>query len=340
MAPGRGTPDRSLEDTLFEEAHRFDFYQAVRLLEVLYPRQVPPGEALEAARETVRFASTVGIDFPASDVEEARRPGAPGQPAAMRVNFMGLAGALGPLPAPYTDLILERVWKKDTALRDFLDIFNHRLVSFMYRARKKHRVALEPRSPDRGRMSHYLFSLLGLGLPPLRNRLPVRDRGLLAYAGLLAQQPRSMVGLETVLADYFRVPVRGVQMLGAWHRLDEHQTTAIGARGRNQRLGAGAVLGTRVWDQQTKFRLRLGPLAFAEFLDFLPTGRAWRPLAGLTRFWAGEEFDFDVQLTLRAAQVPAARLSAADGPRLGWTSWLKTGEFTHDDSQVILRGAA
>jgi type VI secretion system protein ImpH len=340
MAPDRGPADRPLADVLFEEAHRFDFYQAVRLLETLYPRRVPPGEDVEPLKETVRFASTVGIDFPASDVAEAARPGRPTQPASMRVNFLGLAGALGPLPPPYTELILERTARKDTAFRDFLDIFNHRLVSFMYRARKKHRVPLDPKSPDQARVAQYLYALIGLGTGGLRGRMSVRDRSLLAYAGLLAQQPRSMAGLEVMLAHYFRVPVRGVQMRGAWHRLDESQTTAIGLRGRNQRLGATAVLGTRVWDQQAGIRLRLGPLSFAEFTDFLPTGRAWRPLCGLTRFWCGRELDFDVQLTLRAAQVPPARLGATDGPRLGWTSWLKTREFTHDDSQVILRGAA
>lgn len=340
MAPDRGPTDRPLDDTLFAEAYRFDFYQAVRLLEVLYPRQVAPGEDVEPLKETVRFASKVALEFPASDVDEAERPKQADRPAGMRVNFLGLAGALGPLPQPYTELILQRVWRKDGALRDFLDIFNHRLVSFMYRVRKKHRVALEPKRPDEGRMAQHLFALVGLGTPGLRGRMPVRDRALLVYAGLLAQQPRSMVGLEAVLTDYFRVSVHGRQLLGSWHTLDAHQTTRIGVTGRNQRLGEGAVVGTRVWDQQTRFRLELGPLGLHEFLGFLPIGRAWKPLCGLTRFWAGREFDFDVQLTLRAGQVPESRLSGSSGPRLGWTSWLKTRDFTADDSQVVLRGAA
>ena len=55
----------------------------------------------------------------------------------------------------------------------------------------------------------------------------------------------------------------------------------------------------------------------------------------LIRFYAGDELDCDVRLTLKAAEVPGCRLGA--GPRLGWSSWLRTKPFAADDSQVRLR---
>ena len=332
---GWGT-HHAVADWLFAEAYRFDFYQAVALLERLYPERVSVGEGEDPGKEVVRFTSTVALAFPASDVADVTPPVDEGAPAAMRVNFLGLAGSLGPLPPPYTELILERVGQKDTALRDWLDVFNHRLVSLLYRVRKQHRIGLDSLPPDHDQVSHYLYALLGLGTPGLQGRMPVKDRALLFYAGLVAQQPRSMVGLETLLADYFHVPVRGQQCDGQWQHLDADQLTTIGRSGRNQRLGRGVVLGTRIWDQQGKFTLHLGPLTLQAFLDLCPMGQGFHSLCALTRFYVGQAFDFEVRLTLKAAEVPVSQLSVVSGPRLGWTSWLKTRECTADDAQVRL----
>ncbi len=263
-------------------------------------------------------------------------PGRDEKPAEMTVNFMGLAGGMGPLPMPDTELIIERVWNKDTAFRDFLDIFNHRLVSLMYRVRKMHRVGLELKAPDQSHVADYLFSLIGLGTEGLRGRMQVNDRALLLYTGLLAQQPRSAIGLELLLSDYFKVKVKVRQLCGAWYPLAEDQWTFIGPTGQNQYLGEGTVLGTHVWDQQGKLELHLGPLTLEEFLDLLPGERGFRSLCELTQFYVGDEFDFEIQLTLKAAEVPESRLSAVSGPKLGWTSWLKTREFEADDSRVKL----
>jgi type VI secretion system protein ImpH len=51
----------------------------------------------------------------------------------------------------------------------------------------------------------------------------------------------------------------------------------------------------------------------------------------------GLEFEFGVQLVLDRDEVPLCVLgNYGSGPRLGWTSWLKTVDFAKDDDQVIL----
>ncbi|HEV7516248.1 MAG TPA: type VI secretion system baseplate subunit TssG, partial [Thermoanaerobaculia bacterium] len=155
-AQGWGT-DTPLEELLFAEPFRFEFYQAVKLLEMLAPDAKPVAEGSEPEAEAVRFRSRVGLDFPASEIDLLSRaanagPGAsalsPLPPPEMVINFLGLAGVLGPLPLPVTELVVERVWHRDTALRDFLDLFNHRLVSILARARKRYRPAVTARPPD------------------------------------------------------------------------------------------------------------------------------------------------------------------------------------------------
>ncbi len=321
---GWGT-EHSVEDWLFNEGHRFDFYQAVRMLELIYPQKHPVGENADPAMEVVRFKSAVSLAFPASEIGSIKPP-ANGEPAEMTVNFFGLAGLSGPLPVSYSELVLERIWAKDLAMRDFLDLFNHRLVSLMHRARKLHRVGLDCRSPEQSHLAPYLFSLIGLETNGLKDRLGISDRSLLYYAGLLAAKPRSMAGLVGMIGDYFDTTVAGTQMRGRWLTIDPEERTAIGMSGRNQRLGVDAAVGSRAWDQQGMFQLRVGPCAYSLLLDFLPGGSAFASLMTLTRFYAGDELEFELALAVEPTTVPGIRLGSGGGARLGWTTWLARAE--------------
>lgn len=310
----------AVKRALFDEGHGFGFFQAVRLLEAIYPDRVPPGEGLEPEREVVRFKSRVGLDFPASEVDRVREPRRD-EPAEMEVSILGLAGVQGPLPATVTQTVIERSFHKDHAFRDFLDLFNHRLLSLLYRARKKHRPALDRRSPDEGRVARCLFALIGLGEPGLRGRTAAPDRMLLSYVGLLLPHPRSMVGLERMLQDALGVPVAVVPFRGRWLELEPEDRTRLGrpGRGTNHALGVDAVLGSRTWDQAAAFEVRLGPLAAAELLDLLPVGRGYRMLRALARFYVDDRYDVDVRLSCRPGEVPELRLGRAGDTRLGWS---------------------
>jgi type VI secretion system protein ImpH len=340
MATPGGRTDPSLEQVLFEEGYRFDFFQAVRLLERVHPERLPVGRDAVPSKEAVRIRSHVSLTFPASAIYELKRPEDGNGPPQMTVVFMGLAGLLGVLPRHYTELLLERMRYKDFALRDFFDVFNHRIVSLFYRAWEKYRfpVAYE-RARSRGDaydpFSLCLFHIVSLGTGGLRNRIKAKDEAVLYYSGLAAQQPHSASALEAILADFFGVPVKVEQFIGAWLSLDEPQRTRIGRN--NCRLGIDAMVGSRCWDQQASFRLVLGPLSFHEFKQFMPSSAGFASLIDLTRLLVGLTLDFDVQLVLKAAEVQscALRRPGPDALRLGWSSWLKTKEFSHDATDAV-----
>src|ERR1041384_5523440 len=120
MAPFGWKTNRSVEEWLYAEPYRFDFFQAVRILELLHPDAVSAGQGSEPEKEAVRFRSRVGLDFPASEVQEISRPARPGEPSGMTINFLGVAGAFGPLTHSDTELLMERIRAKDYTMRDFL----------------------------------------------------------------------------------------------------------------------------------------------------------------------------------------------------------------------------
>jgi type VI secretion system protein ImpH len=338
-AYGWGT-SASVEAWLLAEGRRFDFYQAVSLLEALCEECLGVGEGAAHAGEAVRFKSTTSLGFPETDIASVEAPRRPGNPFEMTVNFMGLAGALGPLPLPFAEIVFQRAVRGDTAARDFLDIFNHRLVSLMYRVRKRHRIGLGVRSPEVDQAAQHLFALIGLGLPSTRGRLGVSDRSLLYCAGLFAKESRSLAGLVAVLHAHFGVPVRAVGLTGRSYAIEDDDRTAIGPSGKNRRLGRGAVLGRRVWDQQAAFDIEMGPLGLADFHRFLPGGDALGPLVEMVRFYAGETFDFRLRLSLDPAEVPPARLGRGGRVVLGYAAWIGSVRPGQPPRSVVLSGAA
>ncbi len=366
-ASGRNRPPLSRE--LLTEAHRFDFFQAVRLLERAAReespddprrRRRPVGWDHAPNREVIRFRALPSHSFPTGSISRIRMPAKPAEgetpdlPPEMIVAFMGLTGPNGALPQHYTSLLIERIREKDFSLRDFLDLFNHRTVSLFYRAWEKYRFAV---AYERAKLSdadgredlftRCLYCLVGLGTGGLRARMAVDDEALLFYAGHFARYPRSAVALERMLSDYFELRVEVQQFQGQWlylSRLD--QSALAGAefpQGLNSQLGTSVVIGERVWEVESKFRVRLGPLQYRQFRQFFPTGDALLPLCQLARTYAGPQFDFDVQPVLDRAEVPWCVLGGdgADAARLGWNTWIRSGPFDHDvdDALFSLEGS-
>src|SRR5215831_1286690 len=256
MVAARRRGVRPLIDLLTNEPHRFDSRQAVRILELVAPHRVPLGLQGDPSEEAVALHSSLSTGFPASDIDRIDIPSEPsGERPILTVNFLGLGGMGGPLPAQFTELVATRARRGDTASRDFLDIFNHRLVSLMMRCWRLFRPALQGKTPEDTSLALYLFALLGLATEGMRytrgrhprNRLDGLDRSLLGLAGLLNQRPISLHAVERALAAHLDLPVRVVPLQGTWLLLELEQRTAIGCSGRNQALGTSAVLGGRAW---------------------------------------------------------------------------------------------
>lgn len=318
--------------------YNFEFFQAVRLLGRLAGDRVTPGGFALPSTETVRFAARQSMAFPASEIQSFERR--PEGPPLMVVNFMGLTGPLGVLPLAYTAQVMERLRARDPAMRDFFDIFNHRAISLFYRAWEKYRL---PVAYERGKDNHvsdYLLGLLGLGTPGLQNRLAAADESLIYYSGLLAQRPRSAAALRQILIDYFEVPVGIEQFAGSWYRLDAHDQCELGEPGRvSSQLGVGSVVGDEVWYQQSRVRVRLGPLPLEQYLDFLPGGSAHESLRAFTRLFADQELDFEAQLVLKRDDTPRCVLGqeGEESPRLGWVTWMNSAGMDRDPGDTVLQ---
>jgi len=381
-----GVDPASVAAQLFSKAHNFDFFQSVRLLEKLFPDSMPVGFDGPPGRETVRFRSHVSLIFPPSQIWDLRPTDASRPVPEMSVAFFGLVGPSGVMPRHYTELLLriQRDAKHDEkfALRDWFDLFTHRMLSLFYRAWEKYRFYI---SYERGEylqhppdpFTHALLSLSGLGLGTLRNRIrvtssivepekladsrpghaahrhterrtlaEVEDLALLRYAGSWARRPRTAAGLAALLSDYFELPVEVQQFHGQWLQLDPSDQSQLSSTCTNCRLGVNLVIGERVWDVEGKIRIRVGPLNYEQFVEFLPyrgavaKSKAFFLLSHLTRLYIGPTLAFDVQLLLRADSIPESILSDPTSPglRLGWNTWLRSGKLKGCVKDAVFEG--
>ncbi|MHA1558222.1 MAG: type VI secretion system baseplate subunit TssG [Alphaproteobacteria bacterium] len=137
MSSSNGRKNRSIKEHLFEEPFSFEFEKAVQILESLSPLCASIGENYSPNKEALSIKSHIRLSPPSSElhslsVDENKK-------VNLWINFLSIAGIQGPLPTPYTEAILQRTHAKDTALRDFIDIFNHRLASLWHRFSKKSR---------------------------------------------------------------------------------------------------------------------------------------------------------------------------------------------------------
>ena len=320
---------------LGEAPWSFDFFQALRRFEGLFPEQPRLGTALRPSDEPLRMSQEASVAFAPSTISAFEEQD-DGRPPRLEQRFFGLLGPNGPLPLHLTEYARDRLLHHDDpTFARFLDLFHHRLALLFYRAWAESRPTVQHDRPDQDRFSRYVGSLAGYASPATRDRDAVPDHAKLFFAGHLSRSAKNAEGLVSILEGFFRLPARVDQFTVGWLELPPEQRTVLGREVRpGTALGQGIVVGARVRDAQTRFRIALGPMDLDRYGDFLPGGRSLDRLVAWVRNYVGYEFDWEVQLVLARDEVPGIQLGRQG--LLGWTTWLGTRPDPTDAADLIL----
>lgn len=309
---------------LFDNPYEYSFYQAVRLLRALSKDKPSIGATEDPADESLLVKSNLSYSLQNCDVSHV---GYDGDRASITVNFLNISGPHGPLPSPMSEVMYDRQRLKDFAMKDFLDIFSHRMASLFYRVAEKHSFVLCPKQPSDQVSGEMLTAFLGLSNADI-SKTKLSKLSLLRYAGIFWQKPHSAAGLEQILRDYFKVKVNIRQFEGGWISMQKSQRTNIGiAKGKNNTLGDNAFLGKHYWNQAQNFVVHLEGLSAEEFLELIPTGTGYKVLCEIIKLYAGAEFSYQVKLHLKEKEALPELLiknNVVQAPRLGWTCFMKT----------------
>ena len=338
------TPQRrystGLIDQLLADPHRFEFFQAVRLLErSLGGRH---SSTVDVVPGQLRFRNSLSLSFPAGEIEaldvyrsdeHGDGPGTeqPIERIEITPAFMGLLGLSGALPYVYTEQLAQReIYHKDFAARSFLDLFSNRAVALFYAAWKKSRLHLQYESDRKNRFAPMVLALAGVGQTALHDRLlpeggGVNDESLAFFAGALQQRALSAQQLQRLLSRYLRVPVRIEQFCGRWYALPRGARTSLGLG--NGVLGRNALSGDRVWQRDLCVRVILGPLTHRLFQRFLPGAPGATALREILTLLSGVSLEYEINLSLNADAVKSSALDSNRSPfagRLGWDTYVQT----------------
>ena len=334
MAGTDGQTPASLIEDLARHPCTFDFFRAVRLLEN-HRRDLPRvGTSDSPKQDPVRFRQNPSLAFAPSTIESYLQ--APDDSApALYVHFFGLLGPNAPLPPHLTEYARERILHHDDqTFAAFLNIFHHRLASFFYRAWSTNQKAVDLARPDDQRFASFIGSYVGLGMDSLRNRDAVPDHAKLYFAGRLANVTRNAEGLEVILGEFLNIKTEVHTFVGRYLDLPPDSICRLGESSETGSLGVNAITGSRFFDCQLSFRIRVGPMSLVEYERMLPGGVSFERLKYWVLNYCGRHYLWDVQLTLRADEIPRTKLGQSG--RLGWTTWLTTLPFSRDAEDLIL----
>ncbi len=341
-------------DQLTTTPHRFDFFQAVRLLELwLKQNDVATDKTLI---DYIRFRNSLSLQFPASQIEALHlayqtevEPGADSSDATgnsvtdiksitITPAFMGFLGGNGTLPNHYTEQIAAHaLYNRDDAPRAFLDVFSSRVVNLFYQSWCKYRLALGHEREGKDSFLPLLLSLSGLGHADLQMRLAgqdgVLDASIAHFASAVRHRPVSAAVLQRTLTTYFGVAIEVVLFTGSWYSVPADQQTSLGSN--NAVLGVTAMSGERVWQRDLRIQLVIGALNKTQFERFLPGGASSLALDKLLTLLTFHEFEYEVQLILAATEVKGSSLSGqTDCGRLGWDAFLVSQPVTTDRRDI------
>ena len=323
----------NLKKRVFDESHRFEFFEAVRLLRVISATEkTQPNES----SLKIRLRSSATKNFPSGEVQGLSREG---NRLELTTHVMGLFGPSGVLPHHDKDLVSGG--EPNILLRDFLDLFNTRLLNLFFEAWQSNRQDIQYEMFRRGVLGRedastmMLLSLCGRGISQTRNQHRFPDEVFAGSAGLLARNVRSSGAIRRCIASQFGIEVKICEFIEERLFLPRKiQSRLVAGPGGNNRLGTAAIAGESVPAYRKRFEVRLGPLTRDQFDSLCPydnpfqetptsvrspSNAAFLRLTDLIKAILGRPLDFDIRFVVSPDAVFPARLGDS---RLGFDTWV------------------
>ncbi len=294
MAKQKRHPDDALNQFIQNIAH-FDFAQLYAVL------------SETAGAHTIEFISHNALSFPPSDVSLAKIDN---KQIYLRSCVMNVTGPSSPLPLYFNDYICRNL-KGSDSLETFLSIFCNRLSTLYY----KSIINCKPSAETESRFVRILTNLLD------RNVKQDHLQTLLSSMSVIAGKCRSSRNLKILLHNFFRKPmaIEVQENIGRWIRVENRLPL-----GRGAGFQGTSVLGSRVYDRTTGFRIFLEPAELDLFLDLLPGTNIQKDLHRLVKIFVSAPLLCEVEVRIRKSLFYKVKLGSRE-MRLGQSCILGAG---------------
>ncbi|MCX8579393.1 MULTISPECIES: type VI secretion system baseplate subunit TssG [unclassified Gilliamella] len=314
-----------LMQMLEKELPRINFYRFCQLLEQMYSVDPILGKHESPAADPLRFAPSVDMSFPASELKYIEKAPYINRPTTVRTRFLGLYGVDAVLPLGLIDNIIRRD-ENYQVMTDFLDMFNHRVITQFYRIWLKYHYPASYIEGGRDPVSQCLFGLIGLGIKGIREQIGTPLSRFFALLGLMSQKTRTaegIVGLIRVMVDDAKVDVS--EFYPVWQSIDN--PAKLGGKEPNRiGLDGGGTLGSRFKECNQSIHISITPQHEHQIAELLPDGQLFHDILALLRTYLGYRVDAKITLCIKRIFLPRSQLKSKNS-RLGLTaSFNKTDE--------------
>lgn len=336
MEPQQSIESSPLMQTMEKVLPKMNFYRFCQLLEQMCADEPILGKYETPVADPLRFAPSVDMSFPASELKYIERAPYVNRPTTVRTRFLGLYGVDSILPHGLLDNIIRRE-ENYQVMTDFLDMFNHRVITQFYRIWLKYHYPASFLSGGKDPISQCLLGLTGLGVEGTVEQIGTPSSRFLALLGLITQKTRTaegIVGVVRVLVEDAEVTVG--EFYPVWQSINN--PAQLGGKGQ-QRVGldGGAILGSRFRECNQTVHIGITPQHEEQIIDLLPDGQLHHDLLALLRAYLGYQVDAKMTLYIQRRFLPRSQLISKNS-RLGQTaSFTKTtanGEPVQDEVAV------
>lgn len=310
-------------EALMDGARTTAYFQALLFAEeilggVRLGKDGPPRD------ERIRLRPSISLGCPPSDLESIETEN---KRLLFTTTFLGLYGSDSPLPNSYIDHFTRiSLEPRGQRVRDYLDIFHHRLHSLLYRGWKKSR----PVSTDDDDVEALYDRVLALTGYAKRLRLGGTTPPKLAEARLRTLRCRTAGGLEALLKQRLGYTCAVEQLCARTVGIPEAQRARLGQN--NCRLGIDLVAGTTIVDRN-KIKLKIDATNYKMWLDLAPSGQDRKSLTLAMNSYLRDPVDYDIDVNIPQDKIPHWKMSERQA--LGRGLWLGR---TTDKAQVSWKG--
>jgi len=316
-------PPYSVIGRLLREPYRFEFIQAIRLLDGWMGRH-------DSQRLTsrIRFRNRTTLGFAASEIEaieheevaNAHSSGEKFKTITVTPAILSLLGSTGELPyaASYRLMETQKIGRMEST-HAFYDMLFQRSVELFYLARSSTRIFHN--TAHNGQDLLLTRQLAIAGIIPVSSgcdeKCAIQTEVATRYATALQQHATSTVTLQTVLTAYFGLPIEVVQFVPDRYSLRDDERSHLGQKNRS--VGKNLILGAHIPNFQRRIRLRIGPLKRDRYQQLLPDGSGLKTLEGLISCFQMGPLKLEVLLFLNredACQVKLGKTRLSFGDHL------------------------
>lgn len=298
----------------------YSFYDAVK--EYISRHDLHSLRIKDAVRENgLLFSADNSLAFQTSDIIKYA-PATSKHPGILKVSFMGLSGAVSPLPGKILENIIYDSLESEGITQLYLDFFNHNFIRLLFKQHGKY--SFFKSLKYHGRTNHNkLYNIAATRAYAEKKDKELNLSRLLPFTGLLLSRIRSPQVIEKILKHYFSRPdISVIEWVRQRITLSASSLSVSGKR--NTVLGETLVAGSRITTHLTRFIILFDKLSFKDYCSFLIGRENFKNvLQQLMDILMKKKMSYDLALGIYTDDLPDFILDEEVRTYLGWTTMLK-----------------